>query len=404
MGYGTTNPAPPLTGAPTLTPIPPTTAGPTSTLQQPTFDPYSSQPNTVYSPPSLLSPPATTYGTAPQAYPPPGTPQPYTSGTPAYGQQPYPPGTQQPYMGFGTQTPPVLYPQGLFGTQPPGTTPSYPNPMKLCQNIRVDYTWLYGDKGMDLDINDLYLTSTIALPNFLWSGQPWFISPGFGLHLWSGPQAFGMPALPSKAYSAFLDLGWRSDTNSAFGVELAGRIGIFSDFTGVVDQSVRPSGNALMRYNMTPTLALKAGVEFINRADKKLLPALGVIWTPTPQRRWEIYFPQPRFSCYLTTLGNRETWWYVGAEYGGGSWTPKLQFDLDKDGILDWEERSLMDINDIRVMIGMDFMPPGAVGMGKRGAFIELGYVFERKVVIVAIPSESFNPKSTFMIRGGVAF
>jgi hypothetical protein len=248
------------------------------------------------------------------------------------------------------------------------------------------------------------VSSTIALPNFLWSGQPWFISPGFGLHLWSGPQAFGMPALPSKAYSAYLDLGWRSDTNSAFGVEMAGRIGLYSDFTGLVDASVRPSGNALMRYNLTPTLALKAGVEYINRADKKLLPAGGLIWTPNPQTKWEIYFPQPRFSSYLTTLGNRETWWYVSGEYGGGTWTPKLQFDLDNDGTLDYEERSLMDINDFRVSIGMEFLPPATAGVGKRGAFIEVGYVFERRVVIVALPSENFRPDDTFLIRGGVAF
>lgn len=213
-----------------------------------------------------------------------------------------------------------------------------------------------------------------------------------------------MPALPSKAYSAFLDLGWRSDRNSAFGVELAGRLGLYSDFGGVVDASFRPSGVALMRYNMTPTVALKAGVEYINRADKKLLPALGFVCTPDPHTRWDVYFPQPRYSHYMTTLGARETWWYVSAEYGGGAWTPEIQFDLDKDGALDYTERSLMDINDYRVSIGMEFKAPGAAGSGNRGAFIEVGYVFQRKVVIVAIPEESFNPKDTFLLRGGVTF
>jgi hypothetical protein len=359
----------------------------------------------VFSPPSLMPPPPSTYGTAPQTYPPPGAAQPYTSGAPTYAQQPYS-GYQQPYLGFGTQSPPVLYPQGLYGTQQPATAASYGNPLKLCQNRRLSWAWLYGDKDMDLDINDMYVTSTAAFPNFLWSGQPWFVSPGFGLHLWSGPTAAGMPALPSKAYSAFLDIGWRSDPNTAFGVELAGRIGVYSDFTGVIDASLRPSGVALMRYNVSPTVALKAGVEYINRADIKLFPAGGVIWTPNPQTKWEIYFPQPRFSSYLTTVGNRETWWYVGAEYGGGTWTPVLMFDVSTppDGILDEEERTLMDINDIRVMIGLEGLAPGASGVGKRGAFIEVGYVFDRQVVIVSRPWESFTAKETLMLRGGIAF
>ncbi len=393
--YGTSSPTAPLTGTPTLTPIPPTTpmAG-TSTLKQPTFDPYSSQPSTTLSQ-SLLAP----YGSAPAPYAPPGYTQ--TLSPPANGTQPY---YNQPYTGFGTQAPPVMYPQGAYGTPPTGTSPIYTTSVKLFQNMRLSYAWLYGDSGMDLDINDGFLTSTLAFPNFLWSGQPWFVSPGFGLHLWSGPTAFGMPALPSKAYSAFLDLGWRSDPNAAFGVDLAGRIGVFSDFTGLVDESVRPSGVALMRFNLSPTMSLKAGVEYINRADIKLLPAVGLTWTPTPQKRWDIYFPQPKFSCYLTTLGNRETWWYVGAEYGGGVWTPELQFDTNKDGTLDTTERSLMDINDYRAYVGLRFGPPGAPGVGERGAFIEAGYVWEREVVIVTRPDESFGVSDTFMVRGGVAF
>jgi hypothetical protein len=396
-GYGTSSPTAPLTGTPSLTPIPPTT-GPTSTLGQPTFDPYSSQPNTVFSPPSLMPPPTSGYG-YPSAS---GSTQTYSAPPP--GSQPYYP-PAQPYTGFGTQAPPALYPQGIYGTPTTGVSPTLEGTLKLFQNVRLSHAWLEGDQGWELDINDTYLTSTLAFPNFLWSGQPWFVSPGFGMHLWSGPSAVpGAPSLPSKAYSAFLDMGWRSDPNVAFGVEAAGRLGIYSDFEGVIDASFRPSGNALMRYNITPTLALKAGVEYINRADIKLLPAGGFVWTPSPQTRWDIYFPQPKFSSYLTTLGNRETWWYVGGEYGGGVWTPEVQFDTDDDGVLETTERTLMDINDMRVYIGLQFGPPGSTAVGQRGAFIEAGYVFEREVIFVTRPAESFTLGETYMLRGGIAF
>ena len=91
---------------------------------------------------------------------------------------------------------------------------------------------------------------------------------------WSGPWD-GNPAhvLPPNAYSAFLDVGWQSDPNRQVGVELGGRIGVFTDFEFIDKESVRPSGTALLRYSLTPTTALKAGVTYLNRARIKLLPA-----------------------------------------------------------------------------------------------------------------------------------
>jgi hypothetical protein len=389
-----------LNGAPSLTPIPSTTTpGPSSTLQQPTFDPYATQPDASLAPPSLLGPPpSTTYGAPPPTYS-----QPYgapPAGTQPYYAQPYP-GAQQPYQGFGTQSPPVLFP-GLTGQ--PAVATAYDGALKLFQHIRLSHAWLHGDNGQQMRINDTFATTTVACPNFLWTGQPWFISPGFGWHAWSGPWTAGLPALPANVYSAFLDVGWRSDPNRAFGGELAGRIGVFSDFTGIVDESIRPSGLALMRYNLTPNVALKAGVWYINRADIKLFPAGGILWTPSPQTRLDIFFPQPKLSCYLTTLGNNELWWYVSGEYGGGVWTPEVVIDTNADGVVDTPVRTLMDINDIRLMLGIELGPPATGGVGQRGLFFEVGYVWNREVVLVSTPSQSFDLSETFMLRGGIAF
>lgn len=430
--------SPPLISAPGMTPVP-TAPGPTSSLQQPTFDPYGTGAGAASAPPSLLpSPPASTFGATTPSYtqpygsgaaaPAPYSGQPYAgqtyagqpsvvppyTGQPAAGQpytgqpyygQPYPgqpyygqpyPGTPAP--GFGTTAPPVLFP-GLFGPAQPGaTTSSTGGGLKLLQHLRLSYDFLPGDAGTDLQINDAFLTTTIALPNFLWTGQPWFISPGFGLHLWSGPWDGNIfHDLPPRAYSAFLDLGWQSNPASQFGVELGGRLGVFSDFEAWESEALRPSGIALARYNLTPTLALKAGVSYINRADLKLLPAFGLLWTPNPQTRWDIFFPQPKLSSYLTTLGTQELWWYIGGEYGGGTW-------LVQTGSAWAASNQLMDINDIRVFLGLQLKQPVAGGVGDRGMFIELGYVFEREMVYVATPDQSYSLGDTLMVRGGIAF
>jgi hypothetical protein len=402
-----------------MAPIPSTAPGPSSNLQAPAFDPYATGPGSALAPPSLLpsSPAAPSYGTpgygAPgygvPAYgsPAPSYPQPYTYGQPSatpYYPQPYP-GTTPPYIGFGQTSPPVLFP-GLFGqSQSAAGTAASGTPLKLFQHVRLSEAWLLGDssKPSDLRINDTFVTTTIAMPNFFWTGQPWFIAPGFGLHNWAGPWDGVLApggvshALPPNAYSAFLDLGWHSDPNRQFGGELGGRIGVFTDFNTFQTESVRPSGLALLRYSLTPTLAMKAGVSYINRADIKLLPAGGLVWTPNPQTRWDIFFPQPKLASYMTTLGNYDLWWYVGGEYGGGTWTVETLHAPPND-------KQLMDINDIRVLLGLELGPPASGGVGQRGVFFEVGYVFRREVVFVATPADSFKPNEAIMFRGGFAF
>jgi hypothetical protein len=96
-------------------------------------------------------------------------------------------------------------------------------------------------------------------------------------------------------------------------------------------------------------------------------------------------------------LGTRELWWYIGAEYGGGTWTARAGVPVSGDA-------QLMDINDIRVFLGLQVAPPAAGGLGQRGVFIELGYVFDREVVFVQTPDDSFSVADTIMLRGGIAF
>jgi hypothetical protein len=408
FGPGTTT-VPPLTGAPSLAPLAPA-APPASTLQAPTFDPYSTQPNSSFGAPLPLSTPPPLSGSF--GAPAPAYSQPYS--LPSPGAQPY---STQPNLGFGTQSPPALFPYGLQGPTQPASGFASANPLKFLQNLRFSDDHLCGDSGKsgDMRINDAFATTTLAFPNFLWTGQPWFLSPGFGYHSWSGP--FGTwadengtdqfyPMLPPDAYSAFLDIGWRSSPDRAFGAELGGRIGLYSDFSGIDDQSFRPMGLALLRYNLTPTMALKAGVSYINRADIKLLPAGGIVWTPSPKTKWDIFFPQPKLASYLTTLGNQDLWWYVAGEYGGGVWTvnvsaPNLATPNPNDYLP--LERTLMDINDLRVSIGIELGPQANSSVGQRGLFFEVGYVFNREMVLV-VPVQQYSLNDTWMLRGGFAF
>lgn len=400
----------------TLVPQNPPTTG--ATLGAPSFDPYAVAPpsNTptmpsLFGQPPTAAPPTNSYGVNPF-----GTSTPYT-GSP-YGSAP----TSAPPFNGPSGNPFVMQPgQSAQSPMPygnPYAQPTYPGtqqqggmhapngtwsqdigrtnphqsgePLKLFQNIRLRQTWLSRMNELEgLGINDSEIATTVAFPTFLGTTQPLYISPGFILSLWDGPGGVSAD-LPPTAYSGYLDFDYTTNPQHQLGGDLHVRLGVYSDFATINTHSFRVSGAGLGTFRMSPTVQLKFGVEYINRNDIKLLPAGGILWTPSPQVRFDIYFPRPKLAMYVTTLGMTEIWGYVGGEYGGGAWTIERADDRGADRI---------DINDIRVFLGADFVR----GPGFR-AFFEGGYVFNREIVYVVSPQDDFSPDPTFMLRGGIAY
>ena len=175
--------------------------------------------------------------------------------------------------------------------------------IRFIQDLRLRHTYVAGGKDdTDLGINDTDVAVTFTLPNFLTTGQPLFISPAFALHLWDGPADIDAD-LPPNAYSAYLDFQWASDPMLQIGAELGFRIGVYTDFNTLNDDSLRIQGLGLGVSRLTPACMLKVGVMYLDRNEIKILPAGGLLWTPTPQVRFDFFFPQPKLSAYLTTVG-----------------------------------------------------------------------------------------------------
>jgi len=381
-------------GAMTPAPAQPPTIGvtPGTTLGQPAFDPYATSPGAASTAPSLGNP---SFGGAPAIQTPtyaPGSPPTYPTPNGAYPNPAY------------AQQPPVLYPNACN----PGTfcwPQAEPGPyMRLFQDVRMRYTWLAGSAtATDMQSNDIEAATTINFPNFLWSNRPIHLSPTFILSLWDGPNTDSFvppmmnptalpPALPSKAYSAYLSSRWQPQISPMFGGDIEFNAGVYSDFNSIDTDSVRLTGTGLFVAALTPTMTLKGGVTYLDRVDLKLLPAGGVLWTPNPHTRFDIYFPRPKLAQYLTTLGNTDVWWFVSGEYGGGSWTvSRLGMDSSDD--------RRVDINDIRVGGGLEW-----TGLrGVRG-FAEAAYVFNRELVFASRSAGDLSLDDTIMVRGGLAY
>jgi hypothetical protein len=215
------------------------------------------------------------------------------------------------------------------------------------------------------------------------------------MHWWDGPETTLVgpspfpTELPSRVYSALLEFGWQPQLTQQLAADVEFSAGVFSDFEGFTSDSIRYQGTGLAILALTPTTTLKAGVTYLDRVDIKLLPAAGILWIPNPQTRWDIFFPRPKLSRYLTTIGNSDVWVYVSGEYGGGSWTVRRAGADDRR----------MDINDIRVGGGLEWSHQ----FGLR-AFAEAAYVFDRELVFASGIPDRHTLKDTLMIRGGIVY
>ena len=383
-----TPPAPVTLGTPTATP----------------FDPYALGPSisTVpVIPPSGLQTPVPTF------QPPPIVQGPLViQGGPLAGANVAPalPPPALPGQAYPSTSPPAIFPDGLFSgwnsnspwLSPFGAATAPPPYERLFEDFFLRYTWLYAEPALSnrnsLEQNDVEMATSMVFPGFFDTNSEIRITPGFILTLLHGPWPAAAPVglsqgLPNRTYSAYLDSHFRPQVTPVLGGELNARVGVYTDFEHVTRHSIRVTGRGLVLVKLTPTATLKGGVEYINRVDLKMFPAGGVLWEPNPQRRWDIYFPRPKLANYATTIADTEIWWYVGAEYGGGSWTIKHPDISVSDRI---------DINDIRAFLGFDFTrPSGFTG------FVEGGYVFEREIIYVSSVVPDLKIDDTFMLRAG---
>lgn len=241
-----------------------------------------------------------------------------------------------------------------------------------------------------MNINDTEIATTVQFPNFLASGQPLQISPGFVIHLWDGPQPPSFADMPGSAYSAFVEGGYRTEAEKPFGIDITLSVGVYSDFNALTTESIRIQTYSFVWTRLTPRLMLKAGINYIDRVDLALLPIVGLLWEPTPQMKLDITFPRPKLAHALGTVGNTDYWIYIAGEYGGGSWTIERVPGGTSDQV---------DINDIRLALGLDF----TFQNGMRGNF-EVGWVTERRLEYRFDPGQDESLRDTYMLRLGLTF
>jgi len=276
------------------------------------------------------------------------------------------------------------------GARQPAFRPPYE---RLFQDTGLRGTYLWGREKDDLEITEFEASTSAYFPNFLGISNGLRVTPGFAFHWLDGPHPPETTAAPSRLYSGYLDFGIRPRFTPRFGAEVNARVGVYSDFQAFNADSIRLIGSGIGIYRVSPEFAIKLGATYIDRVKIKLLPAAGILWTPNPQTRWDIFFPSPKLANYWTTITNKEVWWYLGGEYGGGSWS------IEREVAPSRGEDDRMDINDIRVFLGVEMW-----NLNRYFGFAEIGYVFDRELVFFKEPGDSIHVDETVMVRSGFAW
>lgn len=141
--------------------------------------------------------------------------------------------------------------------------------------------------------------------------------------------------------------------------DLATSVMVSSDFEGCVRKGFRYPAHAVGYLTIIPTLDLVFGVDYLARADIKLLPVAGLIWAPSTDMRFELVFPRPKAIFQL----NDSYRLYVYGELGGGTWA------IERESMA----IDLATYRDLRVCVGLEHIWKS----GQRSAF-EAGYLFDR--------------------------
>lgn len=302
-----------------------------------------------------------------------------------------PPATWDPYGSPGAQSTPLLSQDPYVQGTPPEIPLTFSNVFKFRQDLRFDYLWMSGNTPQQFGFNQVDLSATFAFPFFSKQQNPVLVTPGMTVYFLSNPGLDG----PHELYDAFLDAAWNPRVNEWFSAELGFRIGVYSDFTRVIEQSIRYTGHGLAVLAFSPSIQVKAGVVYLDRVYIKMLPAGGIVWTPNKDVRLDILFPNPKLARRITTYGTTDWWLYLRGEYGGDSWTISGLWTPGSDQA----NIQKVDYNDIRVALGTEFIRRGGLS-----GQIEVGCAFDREIRAFPTGGPTSVPDTTVFLHAGLSF
>ena len=125
-------------------------------------------------------------------------------------------------------------------------------------------------------------------------------------------------------------------------------------------------------YKRNENLSWTFGALSTGRDDLPVIPAIGAVWLPASNVRFDLTFPKPRVNFLIGGNESRQQWVYFGGGINGNTW------GYERAGMVD----DRLTYKDVRLVAGWESRPttsartPFAIG---RTIQAEIGYVFSRE-------------------------
>ena len=264
---------------------------------------------------------------------------------------------------------------------PPGAKPG---PL---QQVILTVTELprLGSNGLGLTTLDTSLTIGLPAPTV---DSPLLLTPGFGTTFVDEVPGPMDPGLPAQLYDGWVQARWLSKIGERLGVDLAVAPGWYSDFVNDTPESLRITGHGFGAWEADENLRLVVGVIYLDRYDVNLLPAGGILWTPSDRQRHELIFPRPRLAWRIAEGRRASQWCYVAGEFGGNQWAVRRDSGAD----------DVVVYHDYRLLVGWE-RRPADLGWNWR---LEAGWVTGRLVEYYLTDTADYRPADTVLVRWGV--
>lgn len=171
-------------------------------------------------------------------------------------------------------------------------------------------------------------------------------------------------------------------------------IGLGASFHRVTSKAIYFKGRAEIGLPIDNEKQVKlfGGVAYLDAIKYKLIPIVGIDYTPNPQNHLRMAFPNPRWDHYLTKVNETDWWLFVHGDLTSQRWL------VHDDVMLVRNKHTFnMDYSDYKVGVGVSFDCPTRL----RGSF-EVGGAFGREMKTKN--GKLYDPRNAVYLKVGLLY
>jgi hypothetical protein len=293
-----------------------------------------------------------------------------------------------------TRLPPTLSPQEWEVADRPAPAATDGPPMGIAAMMRPRFSFAAEWEPLVDGVAIGTTGGSVRVPTYpVFGPPPPFLTLGYDFTQLESPAAFD---LPSNIHEFSLGLAWMRRINERWMLRFMLNGSFTTDLNNTGDEAWRLRGGGFAMYRPSDRWSFAVGAIATGRDDIPVLPAIGLIWKPSPRLTVNLMMPRPKISWRIAERANRQHWVYLGAAIDGGDWAYERA-----SGVGD-----RLEYREWRAVLGWESMPPKPPGsfisLGTK-LNAEVGYVFGREFEFrSATPSISIG--DALLLRAGVGF